>query len=283
MKRSRDDSVRDLLEGLPPADGGDFAVRRLRQRVLDSVSAAQEKRPSPSPRMVRRIALGVTFFVASGAIALLWSPRRHPPTGFLASVQSIDGGPILWARNLENGIEWLTLRDGAFRVSIHAHGPDRRVVVRVPEGRIDDLGTIFDVRIQGERTISVRVLSGHLQLWFGGASGVVLGTSETWEAPPSPSAVPHPTTAIAPGTRVEPQSAVTPQKVTSSEKDHDAFPHRHAVRKPTNNGRSEDAAYLKVVDLLRLGQRDEARTVARDYVRRFPGGFRRTEMEAIAK
>ena len=283
MKRSPDESARDLLEGLPPADGGDVAVRRLRQRVLDSISLAREKQPNRPPRMVRRLALGATFFVASAAIVLLWSPWRQPPTAFLASVQSIDGGPILWARNVENGIEWLTLRDGAFRVRIRPHGAERRVVVHVPEGRIDDLGTIFDVRIQGGKTISISVLDGHVQLWFGGASGVILGTGEIWEAPPSRNAVPRPTTPIAPATKVEPQSAVTPQKVTSSERDHGGSPHRLALRKPANDDRSEDAAYLKVVDLLRSGQRDEARTVARDYVRRFPAGFRRTEMEAIAK
>jgi hypothetical protein len=275
MKRSHTESARDLLRRLPPVDGGDVAVKRLRQRVLDSVSEARAIRPNRSPRMLTRLALGATFFAASAAVVLFWSPWRLPSDTFLASVQSTDGRPILWARDAENGMEWITLRDGAFRVSIRPHAAARRVVVRVPEGRIDDLGTVFDVRIREGRTTDIRVSDGHVQLWFSGANGVVLGTHEVWEAPPASSALP-------PSTTVEPP-ARAPQKATPAPKGPIRSTHRSGAPQPATDDGSEDAAYLRVIDLFRAGQDDEARAAARDYVRRFPMGFRRTEMEAVSK
>jgi hypothetical protein len=45
----------------------------------------------------------------------------------------------------------------------------------------------------------------------------------------------------------------------------------------------EDGAYLRVLRLLRSGREDEARAAAKDYLRRFPTGFRREEMQQLAK
>jgi hypothetical protein len=45
----------------------------------------------------------------------------------------------------------------------------------------------------------------------------------------------------------------------------------------------EDIAYLQVIALMRDGRREEARLAAKNYLRRFPNGFRRVEVEAIAR
>jgi hypothetical protein len=45
----------------------------------------------------------------------------------------------------------------------------------------------------------------------------------------------------------------------------------------------EDAAYLNAIRLLRNGATDEARHAAREYLRRFPDGFRREEMGRLAR
>jgi len=45
------------------------------------------------------------------------------------------------------------------------------------------------------------------------------------------------------------------------------------------SGRAEDAAYLHALSLVKAGRSEEAYLAAKDYLARFPQGFRRTEME----
>ena len=45
---------------------------------------------------------------------------------------------------------------------------------------------------------------------------------------------------------------------------------------------AEDAAYLEVLRLLREGHEAEGRVAARAYLRSFPTGFRRAEMQRVA-
>lgn len=45
----------------------------------------------------------------------------------------------------------------------------------------------------------------------------------------------------------------------------------------------EDAAYLRVVELLKEGRNVEARTAAGNYLELFPDGFRRREVRAVAE
>ena len=51
----------------------------------------------------------------------------------------------------------------------------------------------------------------------------------------------------------------------------------------SSSGLEEDLAYLRVIALVREGRREEARLAAKDYLRRFPQGFRRVEVERIAR
>ena len=45
----------------------------------------------------------------------------------------------------------------------------------------------------------------------------------------------------------------------------------------------EDAAYLRVIELLRVGDSVQARDAAREYLQRYPDGFRRQELESLAR
>jgi hypothetical protein len=49
------------------------------------------------------------------------------------------------------------------------------------------------------------------------------------------------------------------------------------------DARAEDAAYLRVVALQRSGDDAEMKGAALDYLRRYPGGFRKMEVEALAR
>jgi hypothetical protein len=45
---------------------------------------------------------------------------------------------------------------------------------------------------------------------------------------------------------------------------------------------AEDAAYLRIIALQRLGAGGETRRAAETYLQRFPTGFRRAEVERLA-
>ncbi|HEX4354989.1 MAG TPA: hypothetical protein VHZ95_18790, partial [Polyangiales bacterium] len=45
---------------------------------------------------------------------------------------------------------------------------------------------------------------------------------------------------------------------------------------------AEDAAYLRIIALVREGRSEEARLSARHYLSNFPSGFRRPEAERVA-
>ena len=47
--------------------------------------------------------------------------------------------------------------------------------------------------------------------------------------------------------------------------------------------RAEDAAYLLVIAFQRAGSADDARRAAQDYLRRYPAGFRRAEVEKLSR
>jgi TolA-binding protein len=47
--------------------------------------------------------------------------------------------------------------------------------------------------------------------------------------------------------------------------------------------RAEDAAYLRVVALRRCGDPGATKQAATEYLRRYPAGFRRTEVEGLSR
>jgi outer membrane protein assembly factor BamD (BamD/ComL family) len=70
----------------------------------------------------------------------------------------------------------------------------------------------------------------------------------------------------------------------------DAGKHREAaaaftrfLRRHPADRRAEDAAYLRVIALQRLGAREDTRRAAQEYLRRHPTGFRRAEVERLSR
>lgn len=82
-----------------------------------------------------------------------------------------------------------------------------------------------------------------------------------------PSAAPSPTLPSPTHPKPGPISPVTPKDVV------DASP----------NGSDEDVAYLRTLGLLREGRNEEARLAAKEYLERFPNGFRHEEVKKIAE
>ena len=55
------------------------------------------------------------------------------------------------------------------------------------------------------------------------------------------------------------------------------------LTKHPHDPRAEDAAYLRVLALERSGDRGGMKQAAEEYLRRYPSGFRHSEMERLSR
>jgi TolA-binding protein len=55
------------------------------------------------------------------------------------------------------------------------------------------------------------------------------------------------------------------------------------LRDHPGDARAEDAAYLRVIALQRCGDHNGVRAAGLEYLRRFPAGFRRSEVEMLSR
>jgi ferric-dicitrate binding protein FerR (iron transport regulator) len=247
----------------------DMALRRMRQRTLDR---ANELVHAAGPR--RKYALAAVL----AAVAVLVSLSHHPSAPADAIVQVEARQNAEWHRAHEQDIERVELTHGTLLFRVARKPSDPRLMVRVPDGEIEDLGTVFSVSVEDGKTREIVVLEGRVLFHRHGASPLHLRAGTSWHDAPAPLPAPDPEPQPAPS----PPSAEPP--VTKMKKPK-RTPVEAAVEPPRveiEAGNGEDAAYLHIVALLREGRRDEARLAAIAYLRSFPGAFRSVEVSKIA-
>jgi hypothetical protein len=284
-----------LLESEPVCD--EVALRRLRRATLQQAHGQSFR----APRRWRRegMLLGTALTLAV-AIAVWHGFGRTPevvvtPLTAAASV----------SRRSELDREVVVLGDGVYELSVRRRLFDRQVVVQVPEGEIQDVGTVFGVSVLQGKTARVAVSQGAVLLHLRGVPEVRLEAGGAWE-PARLEVETVPITLVPEVTQPESgheAAAEFETRVPSTSKrgleiseklHHRARP--HAVRRAdetessrgndSNNaeleGAGEDATYLRVLDLLRQRRTADAQRLAELYLQHFPRGFRRPEVERIA-
>lgn len=271
---------RDLRDHAPPA-ADEIAVRGLRQRILSHVDAELAGRSIAPPRFSSRSGsvrarLAALAFVATviGVVGHR-ATRGTAPAPHVAptTVEVTDEGGARYTRVVEGDVERFDLREGALGLAVQRGPGGARVVVHVPDGEIEDLGTVFHVVVADGHTTRVRVEVGRVTLRLVGAPPRTLDAGEAWEwTPPPPASAPA--VAVAAKDVGAPRAAVSAPLVAPGE------PRMPA---PPANAAEEDEAYLHVIRLLRGGRQGEARAAARLYLRTFPDGFRREEMGRVAE
>jgi len=278
---------RDFLDGIGGMlRGGDspaVASMRveLRERVLDRCAAELARRPAQPPtRRARASSLLLAAGVAAAVALLALSPSgtrlralddaASPPATI---VDATGEQGARWTRTTDERVETIDLRDGALHLRVARSPGGKRVLVRVPDGEIEDLGTVFSVVVRDGATQRVDVQEGEVSVRLRGLAPIAVSHGHTWErvAPPPPPATTAESTAPPPA---------TPARAVAS---HPATAQAARPAPPGDPTGDEDRAYLAIVDLARAGRRAEARAAAADYLRRFPDGFRREEVGAIAK
>jgi TolA-binding protein len=184
----------------------------------------------------------------------------------------------------------------------------RRLLVILPDGELEDMGTTFSVSANAEQTTHVTVQEGSIVLRLRGNPPLSLGAGEAWR--PSPTATLVPAPASAPRART-PRVKTMPLGVPAASSDalarsdaahadaaadfraamaaFNAGNHARAaadfaafLRQHPQDSHAEDAAYLRILALQRTGDSVATKQAAQDYLSRYSHGFRHAEVEAIS-
>lgn len=305
-----------------PRDAGDedmLHVRRERTRLLAAFDRAQV---TPEPRSgPRRGLLGFAAVAALVAgILVFWRMRPGEPPVNASAVVHADS-TAEWSKRTDDNRETIVLKRGALWIHVdHSSGKGRLLVV-LPDGELEDTGTTFTVSAEEGHTTRVAVREGSVVLRLRGLPPLAIGGGDTWipegqpaasacasagpvvatdpsgeheqpapsarrsRGPPPPSAHRTPSSSSTATREPEPsvdfRAAMAALDVGDNAGAAAAF--ANFLAKHPHDPRAEDAAYLRVIALQRGGNSASVTRAAQEYLRRYPGGFRRAEMEALAR
>jgi hypothetical protein len=305
------DALRASVEGA--AD--ELHVRRERTRLLaafDRTLVTPERRKAP--RRILASAVGVAL-LGLGLSLVVRGRERSGAVHTQASRAIIHAEPAtVWSEHTEGQRERVMLEQGSLWIHVDHEGGERRLLVELPDGELEDTGTTFAVRAEAGHTTRVAVEEGQVVLRLRGKPAVTLGLGETWvaevpapvacasapslpEAPP-PSAPPlliasnppharpsAPATSGSSGPLAEGSSDFRAAMDALNRGDNrdaatrfDSF-----VAQYPGDSRAEDAAYLRVIALQRCGDAGATKQAAAAYLRRYPAGFRQAEVERLSR
>ncbi len=290
-EQRRLDGLGRELVALPELPRDPLVVRRARQQLMTEVNRSflNESPQQPTRRWGRAwilpaaalgFALGYALFFAGPS-----APPASTPTKSAIEVHAAPGAR--WHLHSDSEQERVELKEGAASFQVYAH-PGRRVLVRLPDGEIEDQGTVFDVAVSDEHTQHIAVSEGRIAIRLSNQPEFSLGAGEHWQRP-APAAVTDPVTP-AQDAPTSPRLDATPvPRKAHRSSEPPAAPRPAAVpaasastRGQADSSAAEDAAYLKIVSLLREQRTAEARAQAKAYLLRFPNGFRRVEVLNVA-
>ncbi len=278
----------------------ELGAKRLRARILaDAEKDLRRETPEVSaPTRPFRTTLAVAAVLLAtvggyGALHRAGAPQK-------AAVRVEDEGGARFSRETQGDVEHVTLLDGTVRFAVtHEGSGPHKLLVKVPDGEVEDIGTTFHVTVREGRTVRVGVDEGRVVVHTteSGAHGRIVSAGEVWEPEPlasrtnvpSPSTIPAPSVAAASVTSSAKSADVAPHErpkavgTSPVKSDASSTPNKGAPSTIPSSSAGEDTAYLTVVRLLREGKRDEAKAAARRYVVLYPGGLRRKEMDVVAE
>lgn len=288
-----------LADGVRSGDSArenELHARRERTRLLAAFDRAQ-LRPERRSGNELRLA-GVTALAVLAAALFFWRRERLPakvdPTP--TAIVRADGATI-WSEHAEGNRRAIVLERGALYIQVRHSSGERSLVVVLPDGELEDTGTTFKVTAEEGHTTGVSVDEGSVVLRIRGQPPVRIGAGDTWT--PAAQAAATATNAVpsalpktprrsmplrstpAPDPSMDFRSALAALDVGDNAEAAKAF--AVFMRKYPRHPRTEDAAYLRVIAFHRLGDDSKLREAAKEYVRRFPGGFRRAEVEGLSR
>lgn len=328
LEHSRLATLRAALRALPEPETSSFRIAAGRQRLLAAAAGERTQPVSSGRRWFAVVAFGLTA-AAAGAALKLGVVDLRTPSGVAHStpqsapelhVRITPSSGADWSRARTASSETVMLRDGELLLEVVRHGA-ARFVVTLPDGELEDEGTVFRVRVEAGRTRAVSVTEGRVVLRLRGAVPRHLAAGESFEAADDRESGSAAASATATNPAAERDAAPSLEEreehaghaaaaASSPKFGRDASPAREpecpgaprfedcvgafrrgeyaaAAAQLAEYGRrcgrhAEDASYLEMVALARAGRTSEAKTQAQAYLARFPNGFRRKEAAELA-
>lgn len=293
------------MTALPTLPRDEVSVRRSRERLM----AAQNQTVLESPSVNARRA-AVVAMCGAAAVAIGYASWRE----FVRSSTVAQRSPVVEV-HAEPGARWkeeslpeldkVVFDDGAATFLVRPH-PSTRVSIQLPDGVLEDMGTVFQVRVHDGHTSWLSVSNGRVMVRLGGRIPFSLTTGQTWQPEadlPSPREAisndpitsvssPAPTESAKDGGMTSVRTPQRPTRATvrpgtTSESSAARGRNEESLRHASNPGagestREEDDAYLRIIELLAQGRAREAQMESKAYLLRFPNGFRRFEVLNIA-
>jgi hypothetical protein len=293
-------------------------LRRERTRLLAAFDARLVP-AAPSGRAKTWLGLVAVAAVLSAVGVFVLSRHSALPPALPALSTGPDPITIRadssaqWSRQSEGQVDKIVLKTGTLSIHIDHAQSGRRLLVILPDGELEDIGTTFSVSTDAGHTTRVTVQSGTVVLRLHHSPALALAAGESWTPPvaplltlPTPSASPlapaPPPTAASPFHGAKPTPSVAPLSSSEAPAPDTAADFRTAMSafsggdnaraialfgvflaQHPRDARAEDAAYLRILALQRANDSAGAHQAARDYLARYPRGFRRAEVEALSQ
>lgn len=289
----------------------------LRRAHEVSISRAVASR---RPSEWRRTWLVLPSLAVLMALGAWWGLGRGRPIGAPA-FETVAAPNTRWRAQEPGPKTRISLNDGSLRVAVQKLEPGQSFVITLPDGELEVRGTRFVVNVKTPRTERVAVTEGLVALRIRGQHELLLRAGDTWVAPAVASAVAAPPTAVAtlPTAVAAPPAAVAAAPALSSVPTLKAAPHvaKPLTALPSaapssthrfgeamaaytrgdfataerlfqsfelaspHSSQVEDSLFLRAMSRQRRGDREGAKQLAAEYVRRYPAGFRAAEARRL--
>jgi hypothetical protein len=282
-------------------------VRRERTRLLAAFDGALigPKRQRAFPLL----ACGLAAALVAVTLLVRWRAKGTAPS-FAASAAVVRAdADAIWSSRMDGDREEIVLARGALSVHVDHKQGERHLIVVLPDGELEDIGTTFTVSADADHTTGVAVTEGRVLLRLRGRPQITIGRGDSWmRETPAPVACVTAPLAMAPPAEPAPTESSSrpvrsPRPPASVRAPGDSSSDFRAAMDTLERGdnhqaatlfaeflvehpgdrRAEDAGYLRAIALQRCGDAVGAKDAAREYLRRYPGGFRRLEMEQMSR
>ncbi len=290
---------------LPELARDPMTVRRSRQLLITALNRSLLEPPVSESFLRAAFALALAVAaVLVGGFAIEHELRRSSATedpGSVVEVRAEAGAR--WFERTSRELDRVDLSEGAAAFTVHPHKL-RRVVIQLPDGEVEDIGTVFEIRVSAQHTRHISVSQGRIAIRLRGRPAFSLCAGEAWESEPASHDGLEADTAagrISPVSNAQPVAAAIASGVTPRSSHAGTRPRASATAekgspfsaplangqpqpRPENTGSdgAEDDAYLAILESLKRDNYAGARAGAKDYLLRFPNGFRRIEVLNIA-
>jgi ferric-dicitrate binding protein FerR (iron transport regulator) len=156
------EAVRAALRSAVGAGPNPFAMRRLRREVLERAAGRAATPPLGRARgaaFARALVALTTFALVGLGLSSLWQ-RGLAPSGVRVAISPTSRFSEEEARDRRI----VRIVEGTFDFDVRPSADGRRLLVIVPDGEIEDIGTKFRVVVEAGRTVEVSVSEGEVEV-----------------------------------------------------------------------------------------------------------------------